>query len=215
MVESTIFWIFAILAVVAGIGVVTHRSIVYASLFLILVFTSNAAFFILNNADFLAISQILVYAVGLTIILLFAVMFTGDQPFSRKDSPVPVGTRVASFIVVAYIGALLLRSIQYPFTQRIIEQNTTAFNNLILEGTSKALGLLMFQNYTLPFELASLLLLIAMIGAILMSKKQFELPSQHDELKFAVDTESDITDDARRARFGEPTTPTPQTPVEV
>lgn len=196
MADSIIFWVFAVAAVVSAIGVVLHRSIIYAALFLIVVFLSNAAFFILNNADFLAIAQVLVYAVGLTIILLFAIMFTGDRALPKDDpkSAVPMGTKVIYGIVLAYVGALLIRAVSYPFATRTLPFGSFQANMLMSEGSTRMLGQELFSRYTLPFELASILLLVAMVGAILLSKKRF---AEEDlgQVKYAVDTESRPNDE--------------------
>jgi NADH:ubiquinone oxidoreductase subunit 6 (subunit J) len=169
MIEATMFWIFAVLSVVAALGVVINRSIVYSALFLIVVFLSIAAFFVLNNADFLAVAQTIVYAVGLTIILLFGVMFTGDK--LRFDRPISAGRFLAYGLVVAFTTGLLLRAGVFHFTENPISPEVIAI--LQSEGSTRMLGRLLFDKYLLPFELVSILLLVAMIGAIVMAKKRF------------------------------------------
>ncbi len=169
MVESVIFWAFALLTIGAALGAVLHRSVVYAALFLIVVFLSIAGFFILNNADFLAIAQVIIYAVGLTIILLFAIMFTGDNRF--EVSRMPRAYWVMSAIVVAYTLALLLRAGTATYPEMPV---TGGFmQGMLLEGSSEMLGTTLFKWYALPFEVASVLLLVAMIGAIIIAKKRF------------------------------------------
>lgn len=170
MVDNTMFWTFAATSILGAIGVVAHRSIVYAALFLLMVFMSIAGIFLLNNADFLALAQVLVYAVGLVIIMLFAVMFTGDNPF--KDEQVPKSTYVMFGIVGAYLVATMMRVIGYPFATM---RPSPGFSTIIAtDGSTGLLGELLFQNYALPFELASILLLIAMVGAIVLAKKNLE-----------------------------------------
>lgn len=169
MVESVIFWAFALLTIGAALGAVLHRSIVYAALFLIVVFMSIAGFFILNNADFLAIAQVIIYAVGLTIILLFAIMFTGDNRF--EASRMPRAYWVMSAIVVAYTLAVLLRAATASYQAAPVTEGFA--RGMILEGSSEMLGTTLFKWYALPFEVASILLLVAMIGAIIIAKKRF------------------------------------------
>lgn len=172
MLDSVIFWAFATVSIVAALGAVLNRSSIYAALCLITVFMSIAGFYVLNNADFLAIAQIIIYAVGLTIIMLFAIMFTGDKPFEAQK--VSRTAKMAYSIVIAYVFALLLRaaflglspSVGNPITPEKIEQ-------LAMYGSSAMLGTLLFNKYALPFEVASILLLAAMIGAIVIAKKRF------------------------------------------
>lgn len=158
-------------------GVVFHRSIVYSALMLIVVFLSIAGIFVLNNADFLAIAQTIVYGVGLTIIILFGVMFTGDRPELNKP---PVAWQVAAYYVVGLmVLALLLSGALQAYPEQALRPEWIA--TLQAEGTTRTLGLALFQNHVLAFELASVLLLLAMVGAIVLAKKHFEgepLPTQ-------------------------------------
>jgi NADH-quinone oxidoreductase subunit J len=168
MIEGIIFWVFALAAVAGALAVVFHRSIIYASLALIVVFLSIAAFFVLNNADFLAVAQTIVYGVGLTIILLFGVMFTGDKPVA----PLPAPQRALFGVIVVSVLTLLVNVVTYPFVQQVPSQAWV--QTVQAEGTTKMLGSLLYQNYAIPFEVASVLLLVAMIGAIVIAKKRFE-----------------------------------------
>lgn len=183
--QSLSFWLFAVLSVGAALGVVFHRNIIYSTLFLITTFLSIAAFFVMLNADFLAIAQIIIYGVGLTIILLFGVMLTGKEFF--KPEVVPLKRRVWMGIAALSVFIILmcclvspnltLNSIVLPFTPEIQNPQTIAMLKEV--GTAPALGNLLFNGnqpgatYTLPFEIASVLLLVAMMGAILLAKRSF------------------------------------------
>lgn len=197
MVESVIFWAFAVLTVGAGLGAVLHRSIVYAALFLIVVFMSIAGFFILNNADFLALAQVIIYAVGLTIILLFAIMFTGDNQF--ETSRMPKAYWVMSAIVVAYTLALLLRAAIVSFPP-VVPPSINYQAGMMIYGSTRMLGQTLFTAYALPFEVASILLLAAMIGAIIIAKKRFsESEAELAGMKLPLDLESRPRQDALTA----------------
>jgi NADH:ubiquinone oxidoreductase subunit 6 (subunit J) len=173
MLDSIIFWAFAIMAVGGALTAVFSRSIINAALALIVVFMSVAGFYLLNNADFLAIAQIIIYVVGLTIMMLFAVMFTGDKP--KYDPKKASGTvRVAYGIVLVYVFALLLRAMLKGFgPASMVPVSPFVASQLMQEGSTKMLGQLLFTDYALPFEIASILLLAAMIGAIVIAKKSF------------------------------------------
>lgn len=200
MLDSTIFWIFSVVSVVAALGAVLNRSNIYAALCLIAVFMSIAGFYLLNNADFLAIAQIIVYAVGLTIIMLFAIMFTGDRSVQIKKAS--QAGKVAYGIVIAYVFALLIRGALlgsgFPASGGANEALVARFT---AEGSTTMLGELLFGQYALPFELASILLLAAMIGAIVIAKKRFyESDSERlGEVRLAVDTSSAPTEQAIEA----------------
>jgi NADH:ubiquinone oxidoreductase subunit 6 (subunit J) len=203
ILDSTIFWVFATLSVLAALGVVLHRSIIYAALFLIVVFMSIAGIFVLNNADFLAIAQTIVYGVGLTIVMIFGVMFTGDRLF--KDGAVPRSQYLAyTFIALLSFGVLLSGVLtlfqgreQFLYPQWQVAPSAATINILQTQGSTPMLGALLFQKYLLPFEVASILLLVAMVGAIVLAKKRFT--SEEEVLgltKFDLNTESDLNPEA-------------------
>jgi NADH:ubiquinone oxidoreductase subunit 6 (subunit J) len=183
MLDSAIFWVFAVLSIAAALGAVLNRSIIYAALCLIAVFMSIAGFYVLNNADFLAIAQIIIYAVGLTIIMLFAIMFTGDKPM--ESHKVNRTARIAYGIIIAYVFALLLRGMLMGSSVTVPSVNADVATRFASEGSTVMLGELLFNKYALPFELASILLLVAMIGAIVVAKKRF------------VESESELLGDVR------------------
>lgn len=193
LLQGVIFWAFALFAVGGALGAAFHKSIVYAALFILLVFLSMAGFFVLNNADFLAIAQLLIYAVGLTIIMLFAIMFTGDKPL--LDQRANKASIVAYSIVTAFVFALLLKSASFPFNTSMA--GTTA-ELVASQGSTAKLGVTLFKTYGLPFELASVLLLIAMVGAIVLAKKRFD-GDEHTTAKYALDERSQMTAEAKSA----------------
>ncbi|HEY9687301.1 MAG TPA: NADH-quinone oxidoreductase subunit J [Coleofasciculaceae cyanobacterium] len=210
MVDSAIFWAIALFSVGAALGAVLSRSIINAALCLIVVFLSIAGVFVLNNADFLAIAQVIIYAVGLTIIMLFAIMFTGDRPLPQQRSN-PVA-RIASGIVVLYIFGLLIRAVAGAFPANASLSRTPEFiQTMATQGSTTELGKLLFMTYAMPFEIASILLLAAMIGAIIIAKKRFVETSELETgLRFEIDRESAPSEEAIEAirasrQIGSPT----------
>ncbi|MFN8614849.1 MAG: NADH-quinone oxidoreductase subunit J, partial [Vampirovibrionales bacterium] len=167
MLEALLFWFFAATAVTGASLVVFHRSIIYSALSLIVVFLSIAGLFVLNNADFLAVAQTLVYGVGLTIVILFGIMFTGDKLLA--DRSVTKKQLAAYLIVAAMVLALLWPVTQHPYG--VIETPPLLAAIYQSEGSTGLLGWALFNPYALPFELASILLLVAMVGAIIISKR--------------------------------------------
>ena len=199
MLDSAIFWIFAVVSIVAALGAILNRSNIYAALCLIAVFMSIAGFYLLNNADFLAIAQIIIYAVGLTIIMLFAIMFTGDRPLQAKKAS--QAGKVAYGIVIAYVFALLIRASFISSGTQTTGVNPALAARFTAEGSTGMLGELLFNKYALPFELASILLLAAMIGAIVIAKKRFYESEEAllGEVRLPLDTSSAPTEEAIEA----------------
>ncbi|MBY0405497.1 MAG: NADH-quinone oxidoreductase subunit J [Cyanobacteria bacterium] len=200
VIDSIIFWVFALLSVGGALGVVLHRSIIYSALFLIVVFMSIAGFFVLNNADFLAIAQTIVYGVGLTIVMIFGVMFTGDRDLN--DDTVSASRKWAFAFIALMSGAVLISSV-YQLVRHVIKPywmtpaSDEVIQTLQTSGSTPMLGKLLFQDYVLPFEIASILLLVAMIGAIIIAKKKFaDVEDGFGELKFEINTESDLNAEA-------------------
>ncbi len=189
LVDNLIFWAFAALSVGGALGVVFHRSVIYAALFLMVVFFSIAGVFILNNADFLAVAQTIVYGVGLTIVMLFGIMFTGDRLF--KDSSV-TRRQFLAYLIIAGLALLLFLPVALH-TYSVIPTPPELIAILKTEGTTRLLGKSLFTNYALPFEIASVLLLLAMIGAIIISKKTFV--DEPETLKYDL-PETELSDQA-------------------
>jgi NADH:ubiquinone oxidoreductase subunit 6 (subunit J) len=206
MVDSVIFWAFALVSVGGALGAILSRSIIYAALCLIAVFFSIAGIFLLNNADFLAISQIIIYAVGLTIIMLFAIMFTGDKPFGPHKTTQPM--RMANRLVVLYTVALLLWACSKVVLPKVSSFSPAAASVLAQHGSTGLLGSLLFSQYAIPFEVASILLLAAMVGAIVIAKKRFTDSDELGEMRLPLDVASAPTDQAvaalRAERLGPP-----------
>jgi NADH:ubiquinone oxidoreductase subunit 6 (subunit J) len=177
MIDTLIFWFFAIVSTLMAVGVVFAPSVLYAALCLLSVFFSIAGLFLLNNADFLAVAQVMVYAVGLTIVLMFGLMFTGNQALpslNKRFGWLTLSIAIGSGLAVA--GLLLKTSGQYA-PKLVTPLGTLAKEAIVQNGTATQLGELLLTKYLLPFELASVLLLVAMIGAIVLSKKTFETNS--------------------------------------
>ena len=162
--ELILFIILALVAIMAALGMVLSRNTVYSALFLILNFVTVAVFYLLLNAAFLAMAQITVYAGAIMVLFLFVIMLLGAESIPGEDKlgwqkPLAVGLGVVLLVEAGYI--LITRSGILPATQ-------AAGENF---GGPEAIGQMLFNQYLLPFEVTSILLLVAMIGAIVLSKR--------------------------------------------
>lgn len=168
-IPSIIFLIFAAVLVGSALAVVTLRNIVHAALFLVLVFGAAAGIYVLLNAEFIAIVQILVYAGAVTILILFAIMLT-QNPNSRSSNP---GNRQS--LIAALIAVLLCGGAVFAFSQN--QAITNASNKAVNGpgGSVVAIGQLLYSptaySYVLPFEIASVVLLVAIVGAIVIGRE--------------------------------------------
>ena len=158
-VHLSVFVLLAATCLAGGLGAVTTRNVAHAALFLLLSLGSVAAVFILLMAEFLALVQILIYGGAVTIVLLFALMLTRLEEFSRvaDNSQRPLAV-VAALLILGVICASLFGSEQ--------------LSGVLGKTEMVALGSELFTQWVIPFEIASLVLLIALIGAIIISRTE-------------------------------------------
>ncbi len=161
--ELVFFIILALVAIGAGLGLLFSRNAVYAALFLVLNFMTVAVFYLMLNAPFLAMAQVTVYAGAIMVLFLFVIMLLGTSKL--KPSPENRWQRILALVLggglLAEIGALFVlqgRGLQ------VIGEIGSKF------GSPQGIGLELFQKYLLPFEVTSILLLVGMIGAIVLTK---------------------------------------------
>ncbi len=165
------FWTFIILAVVTLIStyrMVSVPLITHAALFMALSFTAVAGIFLLLQAEFVAAIQVLVYAGAITTMVIFAIMLSGigDIKAERK-SKVKVW-HSNPFVVV--VGAVFAAFMLYLYSTANLPKEAAGQNMAKVAD----IGMSLFTTYVIPFEVASILLLIAMVGAIILTAKEAE-----------------------------------------
>jgi NADH-quinone oxidoreductase subunit J len=163
-VELFVFIILAIISVAAGVGLLTSRNAVYAALFLILNFATVAVMYLMLNAPFLAIVQISVYAGAIMVLFLFVIMLLGADRFDQQETRPDLRWQRPLAMVLA---AVLLVQAGYVFFSRLGQSPVAT--ELVKSGPLEV-GLMLFGPYLLPFEVASVLLLVAMIGAVVLTR---------------------------------------------
>jgi NADH-quinone oxidoreductase subunit J len=166
--QDVLFYLFASLAVISGFLVVANpfsRNAVTSAMFLVLTIVWLAGLYVLLNAFFLAAVQILVYAGAVMVLFLFVIMMLNpdeeEQRRWRKTSGF-LGTLAAVLIAALLSGAIC--GLKGP----------AAFLNPGVEGAAGPLGKLLLLDYLLPFEIVSVLLLVAVAGVVLLSKKNLK-----------------------------------------
>ncbi len=169
VIATIAFWVIAALLVGSALAVVLRRNIVHAALFLVLVFGAASGIFILLNAEFIGIVQVLIYAGAVTILILFAIMLT-RQSMSRQSNPSNKQLWPAA-VVCALLGGSIVFALFDPGSQLATGATTSTIN----PGVNNVIriGQLLYSpteySYVLPFEIASLVLLVAIVGAIAIS----------------------------------------------
>lgn len=166
--QDILFYVFAALTLLCGLLVIVNpfsRNPVTSAMFLVLTIISMSGLFVLLHAFFLAAVQIIVYAGAVMVLFVFVIMLLDLKEEQRR--------KIKLFGFVA--GLLAVGGILSAFVKSTAAVKASADEaNLQLEGDTQSLGHLLFTRYTLPFEIVSVLLLVAMIGVILLSKKKLE-----------------------------------------
>jgi NADH-quinone oxidoreductase subunit J len=165
-VMDVLFYVFAVLTLLCAVLVVANpfsRSPVTSAMFLVLTIISMSGLFVLLHAFFLAAVQILVYAGAVMVLFLFVIMLLDLKEEQRRK--IKFFGLAAGLVSVGIIVSIFVKSLASVKTDAAPPT---------LEGETYALGKLLFTQYTLPFEIVSVLLLVAMVGVILLSKKKLE-----------------------------------------
>ena len=169
---SVIFWIFAVILVASALMVVTLRNIVHSALALIIVFAMAAGIYVLLNAEFIAIVQILIYAGAVTILILFALMLTriSGQPRTNPNNKLwAIALVISALVGAAVIYAATSSAHAIAPTGNGSGQLPDGINNVVRIG--QLLYSPIAYSYVLPFEIASLVLLVAIVGAIIIGRE--------------------------------------------
>jgi NADH-quinone oxidoreductase subunit J len=162
-----LFIVLGLAAVASAVGMLVSRNAVYAALYLVLNFACVAIFYLILGAPFIALAQVTVYAGAIMVLFLFVIMLLGADVLPRGQvlpwqRPMAITLAV---VLVAEAGFLLFQRLQIntAVANPDASVNTTA--------SIQTLGMALFNQYLLPFEVTSVLLLVAMVGAIVLTKK--------------------------------------------
>ncbi len=160
-IAELVFYFIALVSIVGAIGVVTVPNVVHAALFLVMSLLATAGFYILLSSEFLALVQILVYGGGVATIILFGLMLTRGRelPEVAPGNQWPIGLAVAFVLGVGLLTAVL--DSDWP-------RQTGEVTLVSLQTLAGAL----FRDWLLPFEIASVVLTVALIGAIVISRQE-------------------------------------------
>jgi NADH-quinone oxidoreductase subunit J len=166
MLNHIVFYFFAGLAVVSAIGVVVARNTVYSAIALITALLATAGIFLQLHAQFLFIVQVILYVGGIMVLFIFVIMLVNldvalHQVRFNKRWVVAAALALALGAQVTFAIVIGGKPLNLP-SQQVAE----------LEPNTEVVGHVLFNEYMLPFEIASVLLLVAMIGAVVMSKKR-------------------------------------------
>lgn len=164
--EAIFFLTFAALAVASALGVVLLRNPVHSAISLMACFIQVAAIFVLLRSPFLAVIQIFVYVGAIMVLFLFVIMML-DIRTAVLERFLP-GRKVPVLVILAVLGLQMLAMLLS--SGRLLDQPTEVAT--VLEGTVAELGRELFVDYILPFEVVSVMLLVAFVGAIVLARRE-------------------------------------------
>lgn len=182
--ELLVFGLFGLLALGCGTGVILSKNPVHSAVFLLVCLFSVAGLFVTLWAEFLAVVQVMVYAGGVMVLFLFVIMLVdlerrGLDPAAGRIGPHPTRLQRTGFsLLTLALGAVLLftllpaAGIPDPgpaAASRALQGEFQADGRAL--GNTEWIGVLLYTSYLLPFELASVLLLVAMIGAVVLARR--------------------------------------------
>ena len=169
MLELGTFIVLSVLALVSAVFVITRRNAVHSAIWLVVTLFAVGGIFLLQHAEFLFAVQIILYVGGITVLFLFVVMLV-DIDVALKQARFARQWQLAlvtAVLVLAIVGYALYNhglGLNLPARPMV---NAPAHN-------TQAVGMALYQNYMLPVEIASLLLLVAMVGAVIVAKRKLE-----------------------------------------
>jgi len=161
--QNIAFYVIAALIVVGAVRVVTCKNLVHAALWLVLVLAGVAAQYIVLAAEFVAITQVLVYLGAIVVLFLFGIMLTRSKTGTDTDLDNPNPARIGA----AVIGVLLFGLMGYALWDQFGDDE---FGDMVVQRTSEVSDSI-FSTYLVPFEVISVLLLAALIGAIVLARR--------------------------------------------
>jgi len=197
-IPFVIFFIVGTIAIASSLLVVAMRNPVHSALFLLLTFLCVAILFVLVGGEFVGAVQILVYAGGIMVLFLFVVMLINvrhlpDEKMFSAYWMGAIGVGLGVFILFvslvrpgAYrdpvVNAKGLRSYQTSVRKKVVAADGTVTRKRVRRtrtvGNSEAIGMQLYRDYLVPFEVASVFLLVAMIGAIVIGKRELEVDEE-------------------------------------
>lgn len=168
--EIILFFIFAIIAAGSAVLMITRDNAVISALYLILNLSSIAGLFLTLNAQFIAVSQVIVYAGAIMVLFLFVIMLIKPENEKKFINSNP-NIKIFAFIIAGLIFLQILYIIFYSKSDLPSSENLAAS---VDAGTIESIAYLLFKNYVLPFEIAGFILLAATIGALILAKKKMD-----------------------------------------
>ncbi|MCL4159035.1 UNVERIFIED_CONTAM: hypothetical protein GTU68_066479 [Idotea baltica] len=162
--ELVFFYVLSFLILASAIAVIILPNPIHSTLSLIVTLTSVAAIFALMEAHFLATVQVIVYAGAIVVLVLFVLMLLNTKEEKIDKKPV--------ILVLTIVAAVFMLSVFFPLLNDVFGGAKQLATDPRISGSAKSLGQLLYTQYTFPFELASLLIMAALVGAVMIGRSR-------------------------------------------
>ena len=163
--ELIAFIVLGLVAVASALGMLFSKNAVYAAIYLIMNFATVAIFYLILGGAFIAVTQVAVYAGAIMVLFLFVIMLMGAEKLGQSKAlawQTPLALLLGVVLAVETVYVLFFQANQ-PVPGAVLPEGF---------GSPESIGMELFQNYLLPFEVTSILLLVAMIGAIVLTRQE-------------------------------------------
>ena len=171
MVQEAFFWLLAITSVVGAMGVIRLQDIFRAALMLVVTFLSVAGLFVLLNAEFLAVVQVLIYAGAISVLIIFAVLLTREVETGNLSNRLRAPAFLGAGLVFAILAFVVIQT-DWPLLEHTLSPESLARVEEVFATTPQWLASLLLREWALPFEVASVLLLAAILGALVLVRER-------------------------------------------
>ncbi|MHB8109589.1 MAG: NADH-quinone oxidoreductase subunit J family protein [Syntrophorhabdaceae bacterium] len=165
-----IFVVMALMATGSSLLMVTRKNPIHSALWLIVTFFSVAVLYVLLNATFIAVAQVMVYAGAIMMLVIFVIMLIhlewGAQWASKKTFPKLIGAVITIMLFLQVLAGV------YGFNESAGQHGIYSAQKLAQMGNTRAVGTLLYGKYVFAFEIASILLLVGIVGAVLLARKK-------------------------------------------
>lgn len=164
--QLLLFLVLALVAITSALGMLISRNAIYSALFLVLNFATVAVFFLLLDAPFIAVAQVSVYAGAIMVLFLFVIMLLGAERAGQAQLIPWQRPLAVTLAIILLLEAGFILAGQRGLVPLVTTEIPSGF------GSPAQVGTELFNSYLLPFEVTSVLLLVAMIGAVVLTKNE-------------------------------------------
>lgn len=167
--EAAIFLFLSGIAIVSAANILVQRHPIYSALSLILTFVALSGIYLQMQAEFIAVMQIVVYTGAIMVLFVFVIMLLNV----KVEEGIPDKLRLVRYLGIPLVALLAVEMGLVVIHSSSSEEILVSSNATNLAANTQSIGKLLYTQYALPFEVTSILLLVAIIGAIIMAKKEF------------------------------------------